>query len=515
MRITHLFLATLAAICAFDFGSMAQTAPEGTASTGAELSMLRLRSGQILWGSIESHDPEGLSVRRLDQGGLARMSWSFLAPEEERQLRLQFGYVETKIEELMAKADRITLRDGTEVIGLVEKRDEQYLYLRVRGDLRPVNKGLIAGPSTLVEVPALEIFTRDELYQTKQFELSARMSAGGAMGAAAHLEMAKYCEALYDYERAVQHYEEAREADPSHEESVVVQGLRQARAKAAVQEQLDLLAEIDLWRARRRFDRALEGLATFEAQFPNTPVLEEFHKTKRRVEKYQERALREEVVRRWHYWTARIARKAATESETWEAVLAFLEDGMNVAVLENVTKDMQKLAPQIAPDQVRRLWQEREGGRVRQASYGHGTWLLGPDKARADVEQKATKEEPKDSAGAARQRIQDRIDRFRKNQKLAQKNRASEGSELEQPEDFWARWKSSNRTQWVLAYYVENSGEFRLEKARLSNCRECGGTGVRSVIFSGSAIAGSKAGERLVECPTCHQVGVVRRVRYR
>lgn len=485
-------------------------------ATVADLKMFRLRSGGILWGTLESHDAQSLTVRRLDQGGLAKMPWSFLAPEEEQTLRLRFGYVDANVEELMTKADRITLRDGTQLIGLIEKRDDDYLYLRMRGDQRPVKKSLIAGPSMTIQVPALEIYTRDELYQAKQFELQARILAGGGTAAAAHLEMAQYCEGLYDFEHAVEHYEYARESDAAHEESVVVQGLRKARAKAAVQEQLDLLAEIDLWRARRRFDRSLEGLKSFQARFPNSPVLEEFNKTRKRVEKYQEIAVRDEVVRRWHYWTGRLAKKASREHENFEAVLAYLDDTMSSEVAKAVTEDLQRLAPGIRDDETRRLWEERTGGRFRQASYGHGTWLIGEDRALAEIKKEEPKTAvPKDSAEAERRRLEERITRYRKNLELARKSKSSGESELESPEDFWANWRSSNRSQWVLAYHIENSGDFHIEAARMSSCRECGGKGARSIIYSGGAIAGSKAGERLVECPTCRSIGIVRRVRYR
>jgi hypothetical protein len=74
----------------------------------------------------------------------------------------------------------------------------------------------------------------------------------------------------------------------------------------------------------------------------------------------------------------------------------------------------------------------------------------------------------------------------------------------------------------VLAYFAEKSGQFRDLQARFSNCRECGGTGARDVMFTGNAASADednksqgKAGEVLVTCPACHTIGVVRRIRYR
>ena len=42
----------------------------------APATMLRLYEGAILWGSIESHDAEGLAFVRLDNGGRVRLPWT-------------------------------------------------------------------------------------------------------------------------------------------------------------------------------------------------------------------------------------------------------------------------------------------------------------------------------------------------------------------------------------------------------------------------------------------------------
>ena len=89
------------------------------------------------------------------------------------------------------------------------------------------------------------------------------------------------------------------------------------------------------------------------------------------------------------------------------------------------------------------------------------------------------------------------------------------GNEADDPQAFWSQWSSAGRRQWILAYYVEYSGDFTIARIRFANCRECGGTGGREVIFTGGAIAGQVQGSRIVPCPTCHTIGRVRRVRYR
>jgi len=74
--------------------------------------LLHLRDGRVQWGTIQSQDPEGFVFARLDNGGIARLSWGMLDPAQQRDLKLQFGYVDLTGDEYMIDADRIVTTDG-------------------------------------------------------------------------------------------------------------------------------------------------------------------------------------------------------------------------------------------------------------------------------------------------------------------------------------------------------------------------------------------------------------------
>lgn len=485
------------------------------ASDPAPARMLRMRNGSILWGSILDHDQESLSFRRLDNGGTVHLPWSLLDPQEEEGLRLTFGYVESSIEEMMIDADRILLVDGTEIVGRITDRTATDMWVKTAQDFLPIPLGRIAG-STIVKVPALDIYSREELYQQKARELQDALLQEGPAAAPAHFELAQFSEQLFDYIHAVEHYEAVQRLDPDYEAETLGTILARARTKAELQNQVDHLQEIDLWRARKQYARALELIASFPELYPDTELMEDFAKVRERVRKSQERDLRDEVVRSWNSWTRRLAQKAARRFDTYEETLNYLDATMGEDVVAAVQEDMQRIAPDIQQDEVRALFFERKGGRFRQASYGLGTWLLGEDRARAGLEKKEEGDEPeKGSAEEARRQIEDKIKRYLKNQELARKAKASGTSEEDDPETFWKTFPSGNRSQWILAYYVENSGDYTLEKIRFRNCRECGGTGARHVVFTGGAANRNNSGERLVPCPSCRSIGVIRMVRYR
>ncbi len=477
--------------------------------------MLRLRDGGILWGSIVGHDEESITFHRLDNGGTVKLRWPFLDPREEEGLRLRFGYVESGVEELMVDADRLTLVDGTELVGLITERTADKLWLKTAEQRIPIPLARIAGPATIVQVPAFDIYTRDELYQKKITEMQSALMIEGPEAASAHFEVAQYAEALFDYEHAVEHYEACVRLDPEYQAESIDAILARAIEKRALQEQVDHIRQIDIWRARRHYDKAEEAIASFPTSYPDSPLMDDWNKMRDRVAKQQERDLREKVVRSWHHWTRRFAQTAARKM-SYEEVMGYLDGGMSEDILTKVHEDMTEIAPDIQTDEVKRLFQEREGGKFRQASYGNGTWLLGETAARAQLEEPEKEtDEPKDSAAAARKKLDDKIKRYLKNQELAKKAKAGAATDEEDPGAFWEGWPSSNRVYWVLAYYAENSGDLQVNKIRFRSCRECGGKGVRQVIFTGGAVSGAKTGEVLVPCPTCKTIAVVRMVRYR
>ncbi len=492
-----------------------EAAPEATATT-----MLKLRTGDILFGSILAHDPDGLSFRRLETGGELRLPWSNLDPEESAAMRLRFGYVETEAEELLIDADRLELADGREVIGRIVNRTDEHLWVKRAEGTTPVPKSNVRAV-TGMQVPALDVFTKEELYQDKAFELQGRLALEGRAGAEAHDELARHAERLLDYPHALEHYQEVQALDPAYDTARLAQAVQRSQEKAAQQQQVEHLARIDLHRARKSYDKALAELESFPRLFPDSPLLEDWNKLQKRVAKSQERDLRDEVVRGWHEWTLRLAREAARK-KSYEEVLGYLDEKMSEEVADKVREDVQKIAPGIDADAVRRLWNERKSVRYHTATYGLGTWLLG-EAARAELDQKQEDEKAaadpnaapeKGSQAAARKKLEERIKRYLENQKLAQEAQ-QETAQDEDPQVFWESWNLSGRAQWILAYYAEKSGDFRDLQPRFENCRECGGTGARDILFVGAAMAGQGAKQTLVPCQTCHTIGIVRRIRYR
>ena len=484
--------------------------PTATSSVDKPM-MLPLRDGGVLFGRIEDHSPDELVFARIDTGGVLSLPWGLLDPAKERELKLGYGYIEADVTEELVSADRLYLIDGTQLIGVIVSRDQDSLIVKNSLALITLPVESIVGSSVLVQVPASDIYTKEERYQSKLKEFADPLASSTPRTVAeAHLAIAKWCECIRDYAHAYEHYTDVALADPTWPLNELQVALERAKTKADAQEQVDYLGDIERLTRRGNFDKALDMLGKFQALYPNTPLLEDWNDQRERTEKAQHKALSEEVAKRWYAHAAAQARVAA-RFDTYEQVMNFLDEGMGDAILKGVTEDLQGIRETIQPEEVEILFSERSGNRWHKASYGFATWLFGEDRALAGVESAA--EEEQGEQDAARDAIAEKVKRYIENQEAVRS--ASGGDEGESPADFWSTYAVNSRANFILAYYVEYSGVMELRRAQLSNCRECGGTGVREILNLGGAIAGSTSSIRLVECPVCHGIGATRRVTYR
>ncbi len=510
------------------FLSLFLTAPAQSALTAAEkpaaaaeLTMLRLYDGGLLWGSIAGHDAQTVHVQRLDNGGFVKLPWTRLDPALSEELLAKFGYVDRSGEEVFVEADRLLLNDGTDVIGLIVNRTGTELWVKTAQRTFPVPVRSLSGAATRVQAPALDVYTREELYQAER----ARVDLASA---AALWDFAVYCERIYDFVHCVEHLDVLAKLDPGFKSSEVTNGLARNRGKAQNQAQLEALREIDQDRARGYFDRALSKIEAFVAANGTSGFAQDALKKKATVERAREQKLRERASDAWHAWVSRLVSAKAREPQlTHEAAVEWLEEGMEKPLVEAVTAELvRSVSATVTPEQVTRYWKERAGGRWRRASYGQGTFLLGDAEARKGLTPEDSKSGPTSETDSARSELEERLQRYLAAQETVRAARAAsaEGAESE-TETFWKDYGSTNRAQWMLAYFAEHSGDFQLRDPQFSNCPDCGGSGRREILnvvgqqnraSQGGSQGGATGGTtQMVECPACYGIGVIRRVNYR
>jgi hypothetical protein len=281
------FAVALAAL--IPFASRASAAQEAPDPTAQELTMLRMYDGSILWGSIVDHDAQTLLFVRLDNGGRVRVPWSRIDPALSEELLEKYGYVDHSGDELYVEADRLILDDNTEVVGIIVNRTDNELWIKTAEQVQPVPKGKIRGAATTVQVPALEVYTREELYGQ---ELS-KLDPGSAKS---EWDMSVYCERIFDFAHAVEHLEAAARLDPSFKSDEIKSALTRNRTKLENQAQIDALREIDHLRARGKFDEATKACDQFLEKNQTSALRADAATKKLAIQKARERFFAERAV---------------------------------------------------------------------------------------------------------------------------------------------------------------------------------------------------------------------------
>lgn len=517
-------ISTLTACVVLAAGAVALQAPTeqelplasepGAALPADPVRQLRLVDGRILWGWIEEHSIDGLDVLRLDNGGRATLPWSMLDPAQRLELEQVFGYVDLNASEPTVLATRLRTLSGDEFVGLVLSETAESIEFKIANGILTIPRMQLAGPLIQEQVSAREVFTRDELYAREFEQYAAALvdeAVSGAEKAEMHFELARYCESILDFQRADWHYRAIAEADPEFDHPELAASLDRAARLALAQGQADELDEIDRLRLRDEFPEALARIERFLEVYPESPLETQVLEQRARVVRDRERDMLREAESRWHYWARRLAREQAS-NDSYEGTLTWIQEALSDEIVARVRADLLRYQDDVDEARVRDLWAARAARRDQRATYGVGTWLIGRDAARAEVvaQAGAERESESDARSQERKELEERIQSYLKSQQLASTGGGRGGADAADPADFWEQWTALSRTQWILAYYAENSGDMRVTRAAVRPCRECGGTGVLEV-----SSAGPTGGTRLNQCHLCSGVAVIRRVSYR
>ncbi len=480
--------------------------PEAAPTAIDTAEALHLRDGSIHWGAIRAHDADGVEFQRLDTGGIVRVRWELLDPGQTDVLKRRFGYVQVSTEELRIDADLLELDGGDEVIGRILSREGNDYLVKTSGNLQLVPKSRVTGIQSGLSVPALDVFSREEIYAQYQ-EQAAPDSA------ADQFALAETCEKILDYAHALEHYQKSKTLDPEYKKEEIDALIERSKVSAAQQEQLDYLRDIDALRKKGRYDEAVEQATAFPTRWPASPLIPRAKRIQSQVEEARSSAIVEFVRKRWYERILQLSHKAALD-KTYEQAVAYAQEEMGQELRKMVLEDAQKMfSKKLELATIEGAWRARRKVRFLSASYGMGTWLLGEDAALKGQEEEK-EEAPESEKDAERAKLEEKIKRFVANQEAQrkQKNRAEEAEDFQA---FWAGFSVGGRSQWIRAYYAEFGGDLELRaKPYFAACRDCGGTGVREVIYLGGSEA-SQSGTMIQRCQVCMGIGVVRKIGYR
>jgi hypothetical protein len=163
----------------------------------------------------------------------------------------------------------------------------------------------------------------------------------------------------------------------------------------------------------------------------------------------------------------------AAAKGTCAAARAWLARELPRALWEAASADLG-----LSKDEIEKCWKERPGRELRSASYGTGTFVVA-----------------------------------RRNRASAQSDPATQDAdETPEPiltdEEWWFAAASTDRRQWLVAFFVESSGMYEITRVSQEPCATCAGNGSLDPAAPGGA-------PRRRACPQCNGAGAFRRVEYR
>ncbi|MFT7170950.1 MAG: hypothetical protein ACI80K_004101 [Paracoccaceae bacterium] len=474
-----------------------------------EVIMLQLRDGTIRWGAIDAHGPNSIEFQRLDTSGRVVVPWSMLDPRQAESLRTQFGYVEVEVDEAYVQGDRLVLEGGGTVDGVIVSREGKSFLVKTEGTLQLVPKARVRGIESGIQLAALDVYSREELY-------GLYLAEADPESAESMVQLARKCESILDFPHAALHYKMALDLGLEADRSAVEILLSRAENKAENQEQVEYLRSVDYLRKRGQFDKALVKIDAFEIAFKGSSLLEDARKQRGKLLVARDEAAKELTQRRWPYWAKALTRQKSLEN-SFEAARTWASQDASAEIQALVHADLiAKVTTAITLEDVRKLWEERRRLRYSPASYrGDGTWLLGTEAAQKGVEDESqvARKGPVSAVDAQRVAIEERIKRYMNNQRQARRG-SSGGEEQDQYQAFWGTYSQNARAGWLLAFYVENSGDFEIRaRPDLRACKTCGGKGAIELLVTGTVRGDQTDG--VATCPLCRGVQYSRRIYYR
>ena len=450
-----------------------------------------------------------IEFSRLETSGRVSVPWSLLDPVQAESLRREFGYIEVEVDEAYVVGDRLVLESGGSVEGVIVSREGKSFLVKTEGTLQLVPKARVRGIESGIQLAALDVYSRGELY-------GLYLAESDTASPESMLELARKCESILDFPHAAEHYEQALELGLEADRSAAEGMLARAKVKAANQEQVEFLRDVDYLRKRGQFDKAVEKIDSFEMVFEGSALLEDARKQKTKLLLARDDAAGKLVQRRWPYWAKILSRKKSLE-DSLEAARSWASEDASAAIQALVHTDVQnKVTQAITLEEVRALWEKRKRVRYSPASFREdGTWLLGTEAAQRGLneETERAKAGPVSEVDAQRLAIEERIKRYVDNQRLARSAQTG-ASESDEYQTFWTTYSQGARAGWLLAFYIENSGDLEIRpRPDLRACKTCAGTGAIELLVTGSARGDQTDG--LAPCPLCHGVQYSRRIYYR
>ncbi len=469
-------------------------------SPGLFAQSLQLADGKVLLASVEDANGDGLRVRRLDNGGVLDLRWEHLSPASALLIKRQHDLVGDSQDELLERAEEVErlAAGGTKQtwIGKIVERTDRDVVLQTKGVQVRIPKNELLQVRQ-VDVPAAQIYTKDEFYAAKLAQFQPGDKADK------HVLLADELIKFRDYDRALEHLQKAKELGNSLDPARIDRNLQRLQLYKDAAKEKDLLDQVQAARSRNTlidFEKGTKLVAQFEKEFPQTRLKAEFELEKKRFQEARTRFLAQQVADQFRRAIQFVAdKKVGDEATTLQAARDYAENKMSDDLFARIAQQFKLEVPE-----VKKLWGDRAkypvGKRSEHFAYNLGSWILGEqgvlkgtEVGKQKSQQDSQKEDPNDrDVQKVARALKQAYDRRRS------ASQGQAGEDKEQTDEEW--WQSATRIDrvgWLRAYYAEFGGQLVITYASVQPCISCYGEGT-------TAEMGGDGKMTKLKCYLCH-----------
>lgn len=468
-----------------------------TAATAGE-DAVRLKNGRYLAGSVtvDEADKEGFKIRLWETGSTLAIKWSQI-PDAERNRLLG------RSPDLAAPTALVPMIDGIfvvttnrEVSGVLVKEDAAQYLIKTKDSKTPL--AVPKNASVLRKEHPFKVKESDA-YSTEEM-IEAREKRAPETDYAALLEVARFAAGLRQFERAKGIYAKAAAA-PNAKKDEIAELIAKNEVLIKEEKADVLLAEVNALRKAIEFAKASELAKKLLADYPDTEagrqnagLLAAIEKDAKDFESKKAEFLARSVPDLYKSKRSDlISTYASTKYKIGE--VKTLATKIDEEVVKHLATKLKSTA-----DEVKAAWEKREL-KPRTVSFGEGTWVaLGVNDGVMDTDQKGTPKQTQQGQGQGGGfGFGGRTGGMNRNNPQGGQGKPVDlGKKLQTSNEWWSEASTSERRNFVEAYYALNSSAVKREEVKKKKCSFCRGEGVFKGMRQGY--------EAEWKCGRCHGV---------
>lgn len=448
----------------------------------ASADVVRLRTGEAIKGRviIERSNEQVLVIEDYLSGATREIAWQAVDPTDAEKLQTgPLGFLDPDHGSGSVAIDGWLLvvkqTVGTmEVRGIIASEGPGSVTLRTQSGKIDIPKDRIVSREQ-TQIDASDVFSPDELYEIKLKEVDPQDSRGW-------WRVAQYAERVGAFRQAKDAFETVALDEASLNRAMAQQKVVTLTALLKDQEALETLRFLRIQLSSGQFEKVRDGLASFAEKHP-----EAGEAVKKKVEEltsrfaadrttFMSKKARDNFVKKAQKL---IYDKVKPKDAVMNDVQAWTRKELPEEAFAELAKLLKTYDSAVTPEETKTFWEGRpkKPNVWKKASYGSGSFIIEPAKIK-----------PPTGGGGGGGRPQPR-----------QGGGPAPQIKIPPPPNREGWWNTalSERAEWVLAYFVENSGLFEVAPKRdKSACALCLGEGLIIKILSGG-------GQLIYLCTRC------------